>query len=292
MIKDFAHIKFNNQQLPGAEFDIITLENLFQMTGLEHELNELQVVDFFMLVIIREGKGKHRIDFTDYPYQAGSVLSIRKQQLHKFYLNPEAKGDLLLFTDNFLVSYLEASANEIAMQLFNELLGPPVFQLEEQQAEASLSIIAQIKREYFEQRDQFSLGIIRSQLHILLTTLYRIKSKQGLTISNIKYLKEFLEFQALVEKHICSSSKVSYYAARLNISSKTLNTITQSIIHQSAKVFIDATYIKVIKRHLLNTNLPIKEIAFETGFEETSNFYKYFKKNTGLTPEEFRSTTR
>ena len=56
----------------------------------------------------------------------------------------------------------------------------------------------------------------------------------------------------------------------------------------SSKEFINDTVIIKIKRQLLHSNLSIKEIAFRVGFNDPTNFYKYFKKNTSYTPESYR----
>ncbi len=76
----------------------------------------------------------------------------------------------------------------------------------------------------------------------------------------------------------------------MGISTKKLNTFTKAIIHKSAKEFIDKICIKQIKRLLTNTNFSIKEIAYQMSFEETTNFYKYFKRQTSYTPEQFRAS--
>ena len=67
------------------------------------------------------------------------------------------------------------------------------------------------------------------------------------------------------------------------------NTVTKSIVNKSTKQFIDEINTKLIKRLLINTKLSVKEIAYQSGFEETTNFYKYFKRQTQTTPEQFRA---
>ena len=152
------------------------------------------------------------------------------------------------------------------------------------------NIVNRIEKEYFEQMDDYSLGIIRSELHVLITKLYRIKSRSNQIVVDKKYLSEFIVFQKLVEDHVIRTMRVNDYADMMAISTKTLNTISKSIVDKTAKEFIDEISIMQIKRLLINTALPIKEIAYSSGFEEITNFYKYFKRGVGLTPEQFRST--
>ncbi|CAM1357445.1 AraC family transcriptional regulator [Tenacibaculum halocynthiae] len=286
------HIKFNNQQNPNSEFDILQLEDLFKREDLDNSIRELQIVEFYMIVLVQQDSGKHTIDFTDYDYQKGTLLTIRKDQIHKFHVNENVKGNLLLFTDNFLVTYLEEIENQKTIQLFNELLGNPKIQLTEKELNDINEIILKIQNEYLSISDSYSLSIIRSLLHILITQLYRIKSKNNQIVKNKKYLNDFILLQKLVEKSVIKHSKVNYYAQEMAISTKTLNTITKSIVNQSAKKFIDNIYIKQIKRLLLNTEYPIKKVAYLSGFEESTNFYKYFKRKTNLSPDLFRSKNK
>ena len=101
-------------------------------------------------------------------------------------------------------------------------------------------------------------------------------------------MSQFLEFQKLVEKECFKSKKVQYYSNQLGVSSKTLNNIVNNVVNSSAKTFIDERTIMQIKRLLISTDQSIKEIAYLTGFSDPTNFYKYFKKFAGNSPEVFR----
>lgn len=283
------HIKFKNRTNPHSAFDLVKLEELFQRKALDHDPGKLHRVEFFALLFITAGKSQHTIDFTDYPIEKGSLLTIRKDQVHKFTKHSSIKGYLLLFVDEFLVSYLEKLEAQKTLQLFNELLGVPKVQLKGEDYTLIYDTIKRIEEEYLQRMDSYSLGIIRSELHILITKLYRIKSKDNQIIKGKKYLSEFITFQKLVEDHVVQTNRVADYADMMAISTKTLNTISKSIVNKSAKTFIDEISIKQIKRLLINTPLSIKEIAYTSGFEETTNFYKYFKRQVGMTPEGFRA---
>lgn len=282
------HIPFQNSQNPGAGFDLIRLEDLHRRTDLNHSPFQLHLVEFYLVILIETGEGLHTIDFKDYPYQPGTILTIRKDQIHRFHENASVRGTMLLFTNEFLVSYLEALEVMKTFQLFNDVLSAPTLHLSGTKRKEIHDLTERIAEEYLRVNDAYSLGIIRSELHILLTRLYRLKADNNELISERKYLSEFIEFQGLIEQHIVAYKKVMDYARMMGRSTKTLNTVTQSIIHKSAKGFIDEICTKQIKRLLINTEDSVKEVAFSLGFEETTNFYKYFKRQTGLTPEQFR----
>ena len=284
------NIKFQNQQNSKSQFDIIKLEELYQRTDLNHSIEAHHKVEFYILLFIEKGQGHHTIDFTDYQCSKGTVLTIRRDQIHKFYKSSNLKGSLLIFTNDFLVSYLEKMEAQKTMLLFNDLLSVPKLQLDTINFNTIYNSIKRIENEYFTINDDHSLSVIRNELHILTTHLLRIKTKDKQIIIEKKYLKEFIEFQNLVEENANKTSKVKDFAGQMGVSTKTLNTITKSIVNKSAKAFIDEICTKQIKRLLLNTKLSIKEIAYQSGFEETTNFYKYFKRQTQVTPEQFRIT--
>ena len=106
-MKNPIHIKFQNQQNPNADFDIIQLEELFRRKDLDHSPEKLHLVEFYIIILMESGQGAHTIDFTEFKTQKGTLLTIRKDQIHKFHNIKNVKGTLLLFIDEFLVSYLE-----------------------------------------------------------------------------------------------------------------------------------------------------------------------------------------
>ncbi|MEM6725015.1 MAG: helix-turn-helix transcriptional regulator [Bacteroidota bacterium] len=285
------HIKFQNRTNPGSGYDMLRLEDLFKRSEMDHSPFNLHRVEFYMILLITGGAGKHTVDFTKYNCQRGTILTIRKDQLQKFHQS-NLEGTILIFTNDFLVSYLEELEALRSIQLFNEVIAAPNFQLDEKNIMEILSSCKRISKEYFDINDAHSLGIIRSELHILISKLFRLKSKSDPKVYDRKYLSEFIEFQRLVEQKASISTKVKDYAKMMGLSPKTLNNITRAILDKSAKAFVDEICTKQIKRLLINTTLSIKEIAYETGFEETTNFYKYFKRQTQLTPEAFRQKNR
>lgn len=76
----------------------------------------------------------------------------------------------------------------------------------------------------------------------------------------------------------------------MGISPKKMNSITKSIVNQSSKNYITSILILEVKRLLVSTNRAIDDIAYSFSFDEPTNFVKFFKKNTGITPLKYRKT--
>ena len=99
----------------------------------------------------------------------------------------------------------------------------------------------------------------------------------------------FNRFMMLLERDYKISRDVNYYAAQMNISSKYLTNIVSLVTGHTPKTIIDQYVILQLKMHLKRTTQSIKEMAWEFHFADVSFFCRYFKKHTGLTPQQIRS---
>ncbi len=289
MKKEIKQIPFTNQTNPNSFLDVVRIEE-FMTREMDHDIGINHQVNFFVMMFIIEGKGIHTIDFTDYTYDQGSVLLVRKDQIHKFRREASTKGYLVVFTEDFILSHLNKIQASKAMQMFNDALNFPKIQFQTEEDFADFLILIRHLEEEYNTKDAFSKDITRSALHIAITKLFRVKSKYDTYVYQKKYITHFLTFQKLVERDCFKSKKVNYYASEMGISAKTLNNIVRNIINESAKKFIDDISIMQIKRLLISADHSIKEIAYMSGFSDSSNFFKYFKKYTDTTPELFRQS--
>lgn len=289
MKQQLPEISFDNPGNRKSYFDLVKIEELLQR-DLDHNIVINHLVKFYIIFFVYEGQGYHTIDFTDYHYKEGTVLLVRKDQIHKFFRSPNVKGYLLIFTEEFIISHLNNMEALKTMQLFNDSLSFPKIEFNNKKEFSDFTVLIKHMESEYNARDIFSIGITRSVLHIVITKLFRIKAKAGQFVERKKYMSQFLEFQKLVEQDCFKSKKVQYYAEKLGVSAKTINNITSNIVNSSAKAYIDERTIMQIKRLLISTDLSIKEIAYDSGFSDPTNFYKYFKKYTSISPEVFRQS--
>lgn len=242
-----------------------------------------------MLFIITKGKGTHTIDYKDYSYKEGTVFSLRKGVTHKF-TKSNASGELLIFTEDFIIKHIGKQDGLKSLQLFNELLESPKIQLSKVMYLDVVTILKQLNTESQIEKDTYSSSIKRSLLHVLVSKLFREKINQKNSNTNSKYLSQFLKFQNLIEQQWIENKKALNYAKQMSITPKTLNNIVKSTIKKSAKSLIDDIVTTQIKHLLINTELSVTEIAYQSGFDDPTNFFKYFKKNTSLSPNQFRKS--
>jgi AraC-like DNA-binding protein len=99
------------------------------------------------------------------------------------------------------------------------------------------------------------------------------------------------DFNFLVEQHFRKKHSVAEYAQMLHKSPKTLSNLFSKVIGKSPQQFIQERRILEAKRLLLYSLKPVKEIAYELGFEDIQTFSRFFKKIEKISPSDFKNTT-
>ncbi|MEM6723596.1 MAG: helix-turn-helix transcriptional regulator [Bacteroidota bacterium] len=279
-------IQFKYRKASTYHFDLVRLEDLLQFQPKDHSQFDHHRVAFFIIILITDGTGKHNINYIDHPYEVGTVFTLRKDTIHKFYPT-RSKGTFLIFTEDFIVQDSNPTETAKVFQLFNELLNAPKLQLSPSEFQEIRQLVGQIEEEHVQFQDQHSIFVIRALMQALVHKLFRIKSHCHSNLDN-KYLSQFARLQGFIEQHCFESKLVAYYAKKMGVTTRTLNNITQNTVGKSAKAFINEILILQIKRLIINSSLTYTEIAYESGFEDPSNFFKYFRKMTGLSPKQFK----
>lgn len=152
------------------------------------------------------------------------------------------------------------------------------------------NIINEMYREY-KITDKFAKEeILRLLLKLLLLKAERKKRTLNQKEKNSEWFLNFGVFRNKLEKHFTETRNAKDYARMMNISYKHLNEICKSITDSTAKAVIDNFITLEMKRHLAISSASVKELTYQLGFDEPSNFVKFFKKHTRLSPSQFRKT--
>jgi len=289
MKKKFTEIKFENTNRETSHFDIVKYEDILKFKPTDHNQFDFHKLSFYALFLCTQNDGKYNVNFKEYKFKKGTLFTLRKDNIHKFY-ETKGKGLLLIFTEDFIVHHTNKIEASKTFLLFNEMLTSPKLQLNDADYLEVMNIVKLIKKEYFEVSDDYSLNILRNYIQVIITKLFRIKSNNNDVFADNKYLSMFLQLQDLVEKECFNNKKVSFYAKEMGVSSKTLNNVTQAILHKTTKTFINDLVIIQAKRLISNSQNSLTEIAYQMGFEDPTNFFKYFRKYTGESPSQFRDS--
>ena len=267
----------------------------FEMVDLNQILNikkEMMVTphraQFYHIIIIEKGRGTHFVDFKPIEIEDHMVLFMPANCVNAFDSEGDYHGTAIIFTDSFFCKNEQDSKFLNSSMLFSDLYDRATLKLSQDSSDF-FNVLNAMKAEFEKETDAAQYHILHHMLHVLLLQSEREMRKQGFEelkpSQNLDYL---LEFKAKLEEHFKNEKSVNWYASELHLSEKQLYKITTSLLEKTPKQIIDERVLLETKRLLVHTTLSVKEIAYELGYEEPTNFIKYFKKHTQTTPAEFR----
>jgi AraC family transcriptional regulator, transcriptional activator of pobA len=140
-----------------------------------------------------------------------------------------------------------------------------------------------------EKPSSFSIEIMQSSFQSILWQTRRIYEEVKQVTPAIKANAVIAsQFQYLVNEHFISKMAVEDYAQMLNISANHLSQTIKETTGNTPKSYITKRRLEEAKYLLLYTKNDIAEISFHLHFSEPTHFSKFFKKETGQSPQEFR----
>jgi len=288
-------VDFRKDEQPELGFEVLRIEDLFHKIqdkeNLEHDSDLPHKLNFFIIFFITEGSSEHFIDFKWYPYQENSMLFIARGQVQAFKFTSQVKGWCLFFTEEFFHEQLLSIDPTIVQRLYNYQLFSPVLthSAEESGIEEYFKMAF---KEYHTPEATGKKDILQALCKAILIKAERIRQTTSIKIEENQYYEIFSEFKRLVESEYTTNRNAAFYAEKLFITYKHLNTICKEMVGKTAKSYIDAYIILEAKRLLVSSNLKTNEISDQLGFDEPTNFVKFFKKETTFTPKQFKSGFR
>jgi AraC-like DNA-binding protein len=280
----------------------------------------MTVEEKFIMMLNASGvaieRNKHHLPISDkgmtYPFivailctngKARGLYDMLEKEVKKNTITILMPGHLLQpleYSDDFTYSRIAISTkmmDELRSFLFShdyeEFHHNPVFQLNDIQADRLLTITDQLAT--ISAHSEFDL---RHRNHVLLSLMsvgyehisyYHHLAEQQMELST--HSSVFSRFCDLVVAHYRESKELQYYAEKLNYHPKYLSRIIISATNGiGAKEWIEQYVVAQSKRLMTQyPNKSIKQIAFLLGFNESSSFFRYFKRVTGITARTYRS---
>jgi len=286
MKKDIPHISFNPATPDNFGFEIVPIAEIAKRRGEHKHDPELpHQLKFYNLIFFTEGTGRHFIDFNWFPVQANSLMYLTKDQVNAFEFSDDLKGYCVIFTEEYFVNSFSNLTGDFVFRLFNPELFSPILQIP--QNSDFVSYFKLLVKEYDNPNSFNQKSIINALLTILISKAENLKQSMTFHISDSSKLMLYQRFIALIEKNVTQSRSANFYAKELAVSYKHLNTTCKELINKTAKNVIDDYVILQAKRELINSSTNSAELAYRLGFDDPTNFTKYFKKRTGLTPKAF-----
>jgi AraC-like DNA-binding protein len=248
-------------------------------------------IDFHCLIYVSAGRYQHTVDFEAVECSAGSCLILQPGQVHRFGDSNRWKGWLLVSRSELLQP--QSATTPIGeLDLFRQIDALPTLI-------QTTGRVRQVLTESFERMvDDCKLpagapavnALLRGQFQVLLMRLHLARAltappQHAEPVS----LQRFRRYRTAVEREFRRWHGVARYASLLGCAEKSLNRATLEVADISAKSFLVSRIVLEAKRLLAHTLLPVAVVGDQLGFDEATNFVKFFRRETGLTPGAFRT---
>ena len=196
------------------------------------------------------------------------------------------EGVFLQFHPDFFC--IDIHAKDIGCQglLFNNFFNDFLLRCSKEEFEDLSRFQSNIKNELL-RKEVGQLDMVSSQLKMFLIQAVRIKKRKQ---KNELPTKDNLHHQIekLIESNFVSESSPEFYIKELGVSLTTFNRLCKKYFQNSFVTILNLKKIAIAKNKLFLTNTPIKDIAYQIGFNDPLYFSRVFKKHCGVSPKEFR----
>lgn len=247
--------------------------------------------NFYHLILFTKGAGTHTIDFqksTVKPYQ---IYFMVPGQVHSWNFDGEVDGYVVNFSTSFFQSFLLRSNYLDVFSFFTGIVGEAVLEIPEEDRNNVEATFEEMLNEAAHNK-KLKADFIRILLLKIFILVSRFNTENTNTDTSSSYNQTLLKsFMQLIERNFTNLRLPKEYAELLYITPNHLNALCNDMIGISAGEVIRNRIALEAKRQLINLDLPISDIAYQLNFNDNSYFSKFFKKQVGVTPEEFRKTT-
>jgi AraC family transcriptional activator of pobA len=274
----------------NTAFDFIHVEPLVSRSSqMQWRIPAHRHRDLFQIFLIATGGGEMTYEASVLPFEAPAALLIPPPTAHGFRWRENV-------TDGWVVSFTEDVAQALgersnaALARLKALADTPVIQLaDESAAKRIAALCAELYEEHFLAREGYRLAM-RGLLALIAIGVARLAASRArtgsVTLAPADATVDAL--RKLVEDNFRKERLLDFYAAKLAMTSDRLNDHVKRATGVTAGHLIRQRVLTEAKRQLVFTGQPIHEIAYDLAFSDPSHFARFFRKQTGTTPHEFR----
>lgn len=272
----------------GIQFEMLRMPGFFDENG-DHPF-EAHLHGFYQILWFKKGTGVHHVDFKEYPVCGNSLFFISPGQIHFFDRQSRPEGIILHFNESFLSDEGTSENVFLKYNVFNAFDAVPYYHVSDEDAARLESIVRSMERETGNEGMFAHRDYLQYLVKLFLIEVQRVGQRgTGIPLCvNNSSNRTFIRFRQMLEHHYKRMHTVKEYAGHLNVSVKTLTNSVYESAHTTPLKIINDRIVLEAKRQLFYSDLKVKEISFRLGFEDPSYFVKFFKRQTGFLPAEFR----
>ncbi|MCC7347198.1 MAG: helix-turn-helix domain-containing protein [Variibacter sp.] len=245
--------------------------------------------NLFQILLIERGGGEMTFEASALPFAAPAAILVPPTIAHGFRFAPrETDGFVVSFTED--VTHALGARSEDALARLKALAAEPVVPLAgEAELRRLSSLCHELHEEHLVAREGYRLAM-RAYLALLAIEVGRLAATHARTgaASFLAVDPTVDALRRLLEDHFREQRLIGFYAQKLAMTADRLNDHVKRATGVTAGHLIRQRVLTEAKRQLVFTTQPIHDIAYELGFADHSHFARFFRKQTGVTPQEFR----
>lgn len=239
----------------------------------------------YQIILIKEGSANLKINDSSYLLSTGDLVFISYLEEHTINILSETYKRYFITLSPFQLDKLVLSPK--LLSIFKNR--PKGFSHSFNTGDAFPLIENTFKlllNEYTNS-DELSDDFISCTLNTLLINLYR-KFPNQFPLYSKDLNPTIHKVQSYIEQHFAEDIKIAEFADIFFINPYYLTHIFKELTGYSPKQYLILTRLFHAKDLLVDTTLPINEIAYRSGFKDTNNFIRLFKSKFGITPLKYR----
>lgn len=250
-------------------------------------------IDAFIIGVVTEGETSVSFNLHEFRLKKDSMFIFTPKNILQVNSQQYFKADVIAISPDFMRRINIDIKN--MMPLFLKFVENPTLALTPEESRSMRGMIAQIERETRGPETHFSFDIVSG---LIATTIYKVgdimyhylaEHPEGQNNSHNRAEEYFKQFTHLLGEHFREERSVGFYARQLCITPKYLTTLIKRISGQSVSEWIDNYVILEAKTLLKYSTMSIQEIAYYLNFPNQSFFGSYFKRNTGMSPSQYKA---
>lgn len=250
-------------------------------------------IDAFIIGVGTEGETSVSFNLHEFRLKKDSMFIFTPKNILQVNSQQYFKADVIAISPDFMRRINIDIKN--MMPLFLKFVENPALTLTPEEGRSMRGMIAQIERETRGPETHFSFDIVSG---LIAATIYKVgdimyhylaEHPEGQNNSHNRAEEYFKQFTHLLGEHFREERSVGFYARQLCITPKYLTTLIKRISGQSVSEWIDNYVILEAKTLLKYSTMSIQEIAYYLNFPNQSFFGSYFKRNTGMSPSQYKA---
>lgn len=237
--------------------------------------------DFFVFLLFEKGSGTHFIDFVDHKVRDAQIHLLFPDQVHSWNLGKNTIGYQLMISRRFFETF--STSLQFSFVLYQ---GHPIIDLAPEIFRKLLYEFRAIQHELSVEPISWDIINLRSRLIAQIVSCEAESKFEDMMIYRTKPV--LFKYHSLVDTYFREQKSVAFYAEKLNITPNYLNILCKRHFHVPAMFLIQNRVTLEAKRLIYASEISIKEVAFDLGFNDLAYFSNFFKSQTGVSPREFR----